>query len=140
MLIEKKSNRPQRNSSIELYRILATFAVLIVHFNGWFVGDWPLPDYDISNPTLFRTGQIVIEALSIICVNMFVIISGYFGIKLKLSSIVKLYVYLALIYIPLYLFRYVSTHEFVFADFLEKCKKVISRRLLRRQITMEHRR
>lgn len=121
MLIEKKSNRPQRNSSIELYRILATFAVLIVHFNGWFVGDWPLPDYDISNPTLFRTGQIVIEALSIICVNMFVIISGYFGIKLKLSSIVKLYVYLALIYIPLYLFRYVSTHEFVFADFLEKC-------------------
>lgn len=121
MLTEKTTNCPQRNSSIELYRIIATFAVLIVHFNGWFVGDWPFPDYDISNPTLFRTGQMVLEALSIICVNMFVIISGYFGIKLKLSSIVKLYIYLVLIYIPLYLLRYVSTHEFVFADFLERC-------------------
>ena len=121
MLIEKKSNRPQRNSSIELYRIVATFAVLIVHFNGWFVGDWPLPEYDISNPTLFRTGQLVFEALSIICVNMFVIISGYFGIKLKLSSIIKLCIYLALIYVPLYLIRFVSTHEFILSDFLEKC-------------------
>ena len=54
MLTEKKTRRPQRNSSIELYRIIATFAVLIVHFNGWFVGDWPLPEYDITNPTLFR--------------------------------------------------------------------------------------
>lgn len=121
MIKEKNANRPQRNSCIELYRILATFAVLIVHFNGWFLGDSPLPDYDISNPTLFRTGQMVIKALSIICVNMFVIISGYFGIKLKLSSIIKLYIYLALIYIPLYLLRYVSTDDFLFADFMEKC-------------------
>lgn len=120
MLTEKKNNRPQRNSSIELYRIIATFAVLIVHFNGWFLGDWPLPEYDITNPTLFRTGQMVLEALSIICVNMFVIISGYFGIKLKLSSVVKLYVYLLLIYVPLYFLRYASVHEFVFADFLER--------------------
>lgn len=28
----------QRNSSVELFRIIATFLVLIVHFNGWFVG------------------------------------------------------------------------------------------------------
>lgn len=121
MLAEKIINRPQRNSSIELYRIIATFSVLIVHFNGWFVGDWPLPDYDITNPTLFRTGQMIIAALSIICVNMFVLISGYFGIKLKLSSVVRLYIYLVLIYVPLYLFRYISTHEFVFADFMERC-------------------
>ena len=114
-------NRQLRNSSIELYRIIATFAVLIVHFNGWFLGDWPLPAYDISNPTLFRTGQMIISALSIICVNMFVIISGYFGIRLKLSSVVKLYVYLALIYIPLYLLRFISSYEFVFIDFLDRC-------------------
>ena len=30
--------RQERNSSIELFRILATFLVLIVHWNGWFVG------------------------------------------------------------------------------------------------------
>ena len=28
----------QRNSSVELFRILATFLVLIVHLNGWMAG------------------------------------------------------------------------------------------------------
>lgn len=121
MIKEKNANRPERNSSIELYRIIATFAVLIVHFNGWFVGDWPLPAYDISNPTLFRTGQMIISAAVIICVNMFVIISGYFGIRLKLSSVLKLIIYLALIYIPLYIVKCVSNHEFVLTDFIERC-------------------
>ncbi len=121
MLKDKNTNRLQRNSSIELYRILATFAVLIVHFNGWFLGDWPLPAYDINNPTLFRTGQTIISALSIICVNMFVIISGYFGIRLKLSSILKLIIYLGLIYVPLYIVKCVSDNEFVLTDFIERC-------------------
>ena len=122
MIKEQTSNNCRlRNSSIELYRIIATFAVLIVHFNGWFLGDWPLPAYDINNPTLFRTGQMIISALSIICVNMFVIISGYFGIRLKLSSILKLCIYLALIYIPLYIVKCISDHEFVLTDFIERC-------------------
>ena len=121
MLKDKNTNRLQRNSRIELYRILATFAVLIVHFNGWFLGDWPLPAYDINNPTLFRTGQTIISALSIICVNMFVIISGYFGIRLTLSSILKLIIYLGLIYVPLYIVKCVSDNEFVLTDFIERC-------------------
>lgn len=36
-----ESNKPiskSRNSNIELFRIVATLLVLIVHFNGWFVG------------------------------------------------------------------------------------------------------
>ena len=28
----------KRNSSVELFRILATFLVLIVHLNGWMAG------------------------------------------------------------------------------------------------------
>ena len=31
----------QRNSSVELYRILATFLVIIVHLNGWLAGGMP---------------------------------------------------------------------------------------------------
>lgn len=121
MLKDKNGNRPHRNSGIELYRIIATFAVLIVHFNGWFLGDWPLPAYDLSNPTLFRTGQMIISATVIICVNMFVIISGYFGIRLKLISILKLIIYLALIYVPLYFVKSVNDHEFVLNDLIERC-------------------
>ena len=120
MASEKVMSRSQRNSSIELYRIIATFAVLIVHFNGWFVGDWPLPDYDINNPTLFRTCQMTISAVSVICVNMFIIISGYFGIRLKFSSIVKLCVYLGLIYIPLCFLKFVADREFSMAVLIER--------------------
>ena len=62
----------ERNSSIELFRILATFLVLIVHWNGWFVGGMP----GITRDTLsvFRGGQAIIESLSACCVNCFLLI------------------------------------------------------------------
>ena len=91
----------KRNSSIELYRIIATFTVLIVHFNGWFVGG--MRGFDLHHPTLFGAGQMIIEALTCICVNMFLIISGYFGIRLKLTSVIRLCLLLFLIYVPFYL-------------------------------------
>ena len=116
---EGKGIIPPRNSSIELYRIIATFAVLIVHFNGWFVGGVP-ERFDFSNPTLFRTGQVIIGAATVICVNMFILISGYFGIRLKLSTVIKLCIYLALIYIPFY-FLYAASHGFVLKHFIGKC-------------------
>lgn len=91
----------KRNSSIELYRIIATFTVLIVHFNGWFVGG--MRGFDYHQPTLSGAGQMIIEALTCICVNMFLIISGYFGIRLKFTSVIRLCLLLALIYIPFYI-------------------------------------
>lgn len=90
----------ERNSSIELYRIIATFTVLIVHFNGWFVG---MRGFDYNNPTLHGAGQMIIEASTVICVNMFLIISGYFGIRLKLTSVIRLCLLLFLIYVPFYI-------------------------------------
>lgn len=92
----------QRNSSIELYRIVATFSVLIVHFNGWFVGGMP-EKLDLVNPSSFRIGQVIIESASCICINMFLLISGYFGIRLKLSSVIRICLLLLFIYIPSYL-------------------------------------
>ena len=87
-----------RNSSIELYRIIATLTVLIVHYNGWFVG---LPQgFDYANPSLFRIGQMIIEAATIICVNMFLIITGYFGVRLKFLSVLKICLLLLFIYVP----------------------------------------
>lgn len=76
--------------------------MLIVHFNGWFVGGMP-ERFDINNPTMFRIGQMVLEAATCICVNMFLIISGYFGIRLKMTSVVKLCLLLAFIYVPFYI-------------------------------------
>ena len=107
----------KRNSSVELYRIIATFTVLIVHFNGWFVGGMP-EQYDISNPTFFRTGQMVIEAATCICVNMFIIISGYYRIKLRLSSVVQLSVKLLFIFVPIYIVYSVLYGRFSLLKFI----------------------
>lgn len=91
----------QRDSSVELFRILATFSVLIAHWNGWFVGG--IPDFDFSAPSFYRCGQLLIGALCSICVNCFLVISGYFGIKLKLRSLLNFFFILVGIYLPFYL-------------------------------------
>lgn len=101
----------QRDSSIELFRILATFMVLVVHFTGWFVGGVCDP-FDATKPLSFRIGQTVIESLSVICVNSFLIISGWFGIRLKFKSIWKLYLLLVFIYVPFYLCECIALKQF----------------------------
>lgn len=106
-----------RNSSIELYRIIATFAVLIVHFNGWFVGGMP-ESFDANHISCFRVGQTFIEASTCICVNMFLIISGYFGVQLKWGSVVNICLLLLCIHIPFYIFSAIYKSEFCISDFI----------------------
>lgn len=104
-LIKKKvggGTKQQRNSSVELFRIIATFLVLIVHLNGWMAGglvDWN----DNSLPMVHKVGQLIIQSLSVVCVNCFLIISGWFGLKLKFASVWKMWVLLVSIYVPFYL-------------------------------------
>ena len=113
-----------RNSYIEIYRILAAFSVLITHYNGWFLGG--LPDsFDFTNPTAQRIGQVVIAALCACCVNCFILISGYFSIKLRGLSIVKFLVQLLGIYIPLYCIDcIINGSPIVFKDLIFNCRVV----------------
>lgn len=96
--------KKERNSSIELFRILSTFLVLIVHFNGWFVGGMP-EAFDFDNVSLFRTCQVLIESLSVPCVNCFLLISGYCGINLTFKKVYRYVTVLLTIYVPMYLFE-----------------------------------
>ena len=107
-----------RNSSIELYRILATFAVIIVHFNGWFVECGIPVRYNLSDPSIFRTGQMIIESATIICVNMFLIISGYFGIKLRLSSLIRIGLLLLFIRVPFFFLNVAYVGSFNLRSFI----------------------
>lgn len=94
-----------RNSSIELFRILATFLVLIVHLNGWMAGglvEWNDPDI----PMIHKVCQLIIQSLSVVCVNCFLVISGWYGIKLKFVSVWKMWVMLFSIYVPFYFASY----------------------------------
>ncbi len=105
-----------RNSSIETFRILATFLVLIVHFNGWFVG-MPV-SFDSSNICLSSVSQALIEGFSVVCVNCFILISGYFGVKLKLKSIWNIWILLVSIYVPFYIAESIISHQFAIGPFL----------------------
>lgn len=77
---ESQSAAPRvRQSNIELLRILAMFFVLVVHADFWGLGA-PTAEEFGHTPwnAITRT---VIESLSIVCVNVFILISGWFGIR-----------------------------------------------------------
>ncbi|MBR5828059.1 MAG: acyltransferase [Paludibacteraceae bacterium] len=91
----------QRNSSIELLRIVCMLMVMLLHFNN-----------HCANPGLLGfptqlTGQYtmgyLIECFCIVAVNCFVLISGYFGIRLKISSVLRFYLQCMLIQVVAYL-------------------------------------
>lgn len=74
-----------RDSNIELLRMLAMFLVLLVHADFFSLGTPTLQD--IQTNTLDSALRIFFEALSIVCVNVFVLISGWFGIRPSLKGV-----------------------------------------------------
>ncbi len=81
-------NGTTRQSNMELLRIIAMLMVLIAHADYLSIGI-PLCD-DISTAPISSFFRIVIEVICLICVNLFVLISGYFGIKWNLKGIANL--------------------------------------------------
>ena len=72
-----------RQSNIELLRILSMFFVLVGHV-GMIVGP---PDKDLfSSDFLSSFQRILIQGISVVGVNIFVLISGWFGIKVSLKG------------------------------------------------------
>lgn len=70
----------QRQSNFELLRIVSMLLILIVHIDGASIG-LPQPLGDTASLTARDWWKLVVESISIIGVNCFVLISGYFGIK-----------------------------------------------------------
>lgn len=80
----------QRQSNIELLRIIAITMVLMLHFNLHGLH----PDVLSSHSTFSRLSLEgnLIESFCIAAVNVFVLISGYFSIKLSVRSVFNLYI------------------------------------------------
>lgn len=74
-----------RQSNLELLRLSAMFLVLVVHAAFFSLG-WPKADIIRISP-LEETMIALAESFSIICVNVFILISGWFGIKPKIKSL-----------------------------------------------------
>ena len=76
-----------RHSNIELLRIISMFLVLIVHADFWSLGRPTSLDMQIT--PLASYTRFFIESLAIVCVNIFVLISGWFGINPSVKSFSK---------------------------------------------------
>ena len=73
----------QRQSNIELLRILCMFFVVMFHFNLNVV----LRNGETSQCMNYTA--LIVNSLVVVAVNTFVLISGYFSIKVKMKSILS---------------------------------------------------
>jgi len=74
-----------RQSNFELLRIVAMLLVLVVHADFFSLGcpdDVALIHHPVSS--LMRY---VVETLAVVCVNVYILISGYFGIRLSFKRV-----------------------------------------------------
>lgn len=81
--------RGPRQSNFELLRIIAMFMVLILHANGHALG-FPTAESIHQRPG-FEILRILLECFSIVGVNVFVLISGWFGIKASKKGFLTLW-------------------------------------------------
>ncbi len=73
-----------RCSNFELLRIISMFMVLMIHANMVSLVKPTVSDFNENYMSVLT--RYIIESLGIICVNVFVMISGWFTIKARLSS------------------------------------------------------
>lgn len=78
-----------RNSSLELLRLLAMLLILLLHANFPALG-FPSASEAQAQP-LSTLAQLASEALCIVAVNCFVLLSGFFGIRLRGEGLASLF-------------------------------------------------
>ena len=77
-----------RESNIELLRIIAMLLVLVVHSDFLAIGN---PNIDELTMMPYQTiTRFFCESIAICCVNVFVLISGWFGIRSKVKGALNL--------------------------------------------------
>lgn len=77
--MKKEGVKIIRQSNFELLRIISMLLVVATHVNFYSLG-WPSKEVFASEPSITIT-KLLFESISICCVNVFVLISGWFGIK-----------------------------------------------------------
>lgn len=85
---ENRMNNQNRLSNFETLRIIAMLLVMITHCSFLAFG---VPTYtDTHDTPLYAISIFSAQSLSCICVNLFVLISGWFGININKSKVIKL--------------------------------------------------
>lgn len=84
MLVTKNQIKKNRLTNIELLRIISMLLVLLVH--AGFKSIQAPTDIEIENAPFTSFSRLFIQALSIVCVNLFVLTSGWFGINVNFKK------------------------------------------------------
>lgn len=104
----------KRESNIELLRIVAMVLVLVVHASFRSLGNPNIDDLSSSPWNTFL--RVLSESFSIVCVNVFILISGWFGIKVKMSRffcfLFQVYFLEVFVYILYLIFGKIETIHF----------------------------
>lgn len=74
-----------RQSNFELLRIVAMFMVMMLHVNFLALGKPTMEE--VNSATITSFVRILFEVWSVGCVDLFVLISGWFGIKANRKSL-----------------------------------------------------
>jgi len=91
------SKAKDRDSNIELLRIISMLLVMIVHADYLALGAPSVEEISTSYSSSFVRAYI--EALSCICVNVFILISGWFGVRPKIVRLIEFVFQVLFIYI-----------------------------------------
>jgi len=80
--------RAMRDSNMELLRIVAMFMIVVMHFDFFYL-EVPTRDF-MQQHAASGVMRVLVESLCIPSLNAFVLISGWYGMKLRGSKIVSL--------------------------------------------------
>ena len=87
------SGKKERQSNMELLRLVAMMMILVMHMD---YGAFGLPTAEgVKNAPMTTFGRIFVEHLCLVAVNVYVLISGWFGIRPKMKSFARLMVQVA---------------------------------------------
>ena len=106
----------ERDSNMELLRITAMFLVVMVHTNFLSIG---VPQKnDLIDAFDSSISRFTIHSLSVVCVNLFVLLSGWYGIRIKCRKLGSLFFQLAFFVIISLLYGFVFSKEMSITDVL----------------------
>jgi len=101
---------------MELLRIVAMFFVVMIHTNDFSIG---LPNEDhFSSEFAISFSRLTVQAITVVCVNLFVLISGWYGIKPKKGKFIELLFQLAFFMMVCLVYGYVQQGNLSMAEIL----------------------
>lgn len=106
----------ERDSNMELLRIVAMFLVVMVHTNFLSIGE---PNkQDLIDSFCSSISRFTVQSISVVCVNLFVLLSGWYGITIKSRKIGSLFFQLAFFVIISLLYGIVFSKNMSITDVL----------------------